>query len=79
MREDLTCTCRSPAQPQWSTKSGTSADDPVWLQGERHALVYATGKDTFFGRAAALVGAAKQQANLQKVIDGLGACCADCF
>ena len=24
-------------------------------QGEKHALVYATGKNTFFGRAAALI------------------------
>ena len=25
-------------------------------QGERHCVVYATGMDTFFGRAAALLG-----------------------
>ena len=37
------------------------------MQGERHAVVYATGSQTFFGRAAALVGGAKQQPNLQKV------------
>ena len=35
-------------------------------------MVYATGRDTFFGRAAALVGGAKQQANLQKVWACLG-------
>ena len=37
------------------------------MQGERHAVVYATGTQTFFGRAAALVGSANQQPNLQKV------------
>ena len=30
-------------------------------------MVYATGSQTFFGRAAALVGQAQQQPNLQKV------------
>ena len=30
-------------------------------------MVYATGTQTFFGRAAALVGSANQQPNLQKV------------
>lgn len=29
-------------------------------QGERHCVVYATGMQTFFGRAAALLGSANQ-------------------
>ncbi len=29
-------------------------------QGEKHALVYATGKNTFFGRAAALIAVCSQ-------------------
>ena len=36
-------------------------------QGERHCVVYATGMQTFFGRAAALLGATNSVANLQKV------------
>ena len=44
-------------------------------QGERHCLVYATGMDTFFGRAAALLGATENVANLQKVMSKIGAIC----
>ena len=36
-------------------------------QGERHALVYATGASTFFGRAAALISGVHNVANIQKV------------
>lgn len=34
-------------------------------QGERHAVVYATGVNTFFGRAAALISGTNNTANLQ--------------
>ncbi len=34
-------------------------------QGERHAVVYATGINTFFGRAAALISGTHNEANLQ--------------
>lgn len=44
-------------------------------QGERHCVVYATGMQTFFGRAAALLGSANQEANLQKVMTRIGAMC----
>ncbi|PSC74572.1 plasma-membrane proton-efflux P-type ATPase [Micractinium conductrix] len=44
-------------------------------QGERHCVVYATGMQTFFGRAAALLGSANQEANLQKVMTRIGALC----
>jgi len=44
-------------------------------QGERHCLVYATGMDTFFGRAAALLGSVENVANLQKVMTRIGAIC----
>jgi hypothetical protein len=36
-------------------------------QGERHAVVYATGANTFFGRAAALISGVNNTANIQKV------------
>ena len=36
-------------------------------QGEQEALVYATGKNTFFGRAAALIAGTNAVANIQKV------------
>ena len=36
-------------------------------QGEKEALVYATGENTFFGRAAALISGTHNVANLQKV------------
>ena len=36
-------------------------------QGERHAVVYATGANTFFGRAANLIGNTHNVANIQKV------------
>eukprot|EP00879_Flechtneria_rotunda_P000132 GHRR01000195.1.p1 GENE.GHRR01000195.1~~GHRR01000195.1.p1 ORF type:complete len:605 (+),score=166.88 GHRR01000195.1:2516-4330(+) len=44
-------------------------------QGERHAVVYATGVNTFFGRAAALIGATNNVANIQKVMTKIGAIC----
>ena len=44
-------------------------------QGEKHAIVYATGANTFFGRAAALIGATNNVANLQKIMTKIGACC----
>eukprot|EP00967_Tisochrysis_lutea_P121044 scaffold199094_cov18-Tisochrysis_lutea.AAC.2 len=34
-------------------------------QGERHAVVYATGVNTFFGRAAALISGTNNVSNLQ--------------
>lgn len=36
-------------------------------QGEQEALVYATGANTFFGRAAALIAGTNAVANIQKV------------
>ena len=39
-------------------------------QGEKEALVYATGENTFFGRAAALISGTHNVANLQKVTAG---------
>ncbi|KAK9802623.1 hypothetical protein WJX73_006394 [Symbiochloris irregularis] len=44
-------------------------------QGEKHAVVYATGKDTFFGRAAALVGQQGSEPNLHKVMTRIGGMC----
>ncbi|KAF8059373.1 PMA1 [Scenedesmus sp. PABB004] len=44
-------------------------------QGERHAVVYATGVNTFFGRAAALIGSTNNVANIQKVMTKIGAMC----
>ena len=44
-------------------------------QGERHCVVYATGLDTFFGRAAALLGASENVANIQKIMTKIGAMC----
>lgn len=44
-------------------------------QGERHAVVYATGLNTFFGRAAALISATNNVANLQIVMNRIGAVC----
>lgn len=44
-------------------------------QGERHCVVYATGMETFFGRAAALLGSAQGTANLQKIMTRIGAFC----
>lgn len=52
-----------------------SAMQHVGVQGEKHAVVYATGKDTFFGRAAALVGEGQSQPNLQKVMSRIGGLC----
>lgn len=36
-------------------------------QGERHAVVYATGPNTFFGRSAALISGVHNVPNIQKV------------
>ena len=36
-------------------------------QGEKHAVVYATGANTFFGRAGALISGVHNVANIQKV------------
>ena len=44
-------------------------------QGEREALVYATGQNTFFGRAAALISSTHSVANLQRVMTHIGAVC----
>jgi len=44
-------------------------------QGERHCVVYATGLDTFFGRAAALLGQSDNVANIQKIMTKIGAMC----
>eukprot|EP00195_Chlamydomonas_chlamydogama_P015211 CAMPEP_0202890410 /NCGR_PEP_ID=MMETSP1392-20130828/817_1 /ASSEMBLY_ACC=CAM_ASM_000868 /TAXON_ID=225041 /ORGANISM="Chlamydomonas chlamydogama, Strain SAG 11-48b" /LENGTH=1114 /DNA_ID=CAMNT_0049573971 /DNA_START=250 /DNA_END=3594 /DNA_ORIENTATION=+ len=44
-------------------------------QGERHCVVYATGVNTFFGRAAALISGTNNVANLQIVMTKIGAMC----
>ena len=44
-------------------------------QGEKEAVVYATGANTFFGRAAALIGATNNVANLQKIMTKIGGTC----
>jgi H+-transporting ATPase len=44
-------------------------------QGERHAVVYATGVNTFFGRAAALISSTNNVANIQKIMTKIGAMC----
>lgn len=44
-------------------------------QGERHCVVYATGMQTFFGRAAALLGQTDNVANIQKIMTRIGAFC----
>lgn len=44
-------------------------------QGERHCCVYATGSNTFFGRAAALIGQTNNVANLQIVMTKIGGVC----
>ena len=44
-------------------------------QGEREALVYATGASTFFGRAAVLIGSTNNVANIQKIMTRIGAVC----
>ncbi|KAI8467454.1 MAG: putative plasma membrane-type proton ATPase [Monoraphidium minutum] len=43
--------------------------------GERHCLVYATGVNTFFGRAAALISSTNNVANIAKVMTKIGAIC----
>eukprot|EP00197_Chlamydomonas_leiostraca_P009511 CAMPEP_0202861326 /NCGR_PEP_ID=MMETSP1391-20130828/2763_1 /ASSEMBLY_ACC=CAM_ASM_000867 /TAXON_ID=1034604 /ORGANISM="Chlamydomonas leiostraca, Strain SAG 11-49" /LENGTH=350 /DNA_ID=CAMNT_0049540695 /DNA_START=57 /DNA_END=1106 /DNA_ORIENTATION=- len=44
-------------------------------QGERHCVVYATGVNTFFGRAAALISGTNNVANLQIIMNRIGAVC----
>lgn len=44
-------------------------------QGEKEALVYATGENTFFGRAAALISGTHNVANLQKIMTRIGGMC----
>nr|P54210.1 RecName: Full=Plasma membrane ATPase; AltName: Full=Proton pump [Dunaliella acidophila]AAB49042.1 plasma membrane proton ATPase [Dunaliella acidophila] len=44
-------------------------------QGERHAVVYATGVNTFFGRAAALISGTHNVANIQRVMNRIGGLC----
>jgi len=44
-------------------------------QGERHCVVYATGSNTFFGRAASLIAATNNVANLQKIMTKIGGTC----
>jgi H+-transporting ATPase len=44
-------------------------------QGERHCVVYATGANTFFGRAASLIAATNNVANLQKIMTKIGSVC----
>ncbi|KAG2497004.1 hypothetical protein HYH03_005008 [Edaphochlamys debaryana] len=43
--------------------------------GERHAVVYATGIHTFFGRAAALISGTHNVANLQIIMTKIGGTC----
>ena len=38
-------------------------------------MVYATGLQTFFGRAASLLGSANSVANIQKIMTRIGAVC----
>lgn len=44
-------------------------------QGEKHALVYATGSNTFFGRAASLIANTHNVANLAKIMVRIGGVC----
>ncbi len=44
-------------------------------QGERHCVVYATGMNTFFGRAAALLGQTENVANIQRVMTSISSMC----
>lgn len=44
-------------------------------QGEKECLVYATGENTFFGRAAALISGTHNVANLQKIMTRIGGTC----
>jgi H+-transporting ATPase len=44
-------------------------------QGEKHAVVYATGLNTFFGRAASLIAGTHNVANLQKIMTRIGGVC----
>ncbi|KAA8496232.1 Plasma membrane ATPase [Porphyridium purpureum] len=47
----------------------------VVKQGEVLAVVYATGSETFFGKAAQLIGDTENESNLQKVMSAIGATC----
>ena len=44
-------------------------------QGEMHALVFATGTNSFFGRTAALISGTENVANIQKIMTRIGAMC----
>ena len=44
-------------------------------QGERHAVVYATGVNTFFGRAASLIAATNNVSNLSVIMTKIGGMC----
>lgn len=44
-------------------------------QGERPCLVYATGSNTFFGKAASLIGTTDNVGHLQTVLTIIGATC----
>jgi H+-transporting ATPase len=44
-------------------------------QGERDCVVYATGVNTFFGRAAVLISGTNNVANIQKIMTRIGAVC----
>lgn len=44
-------------------------------QGERRCVVYATGAQTFFGRAAGLLSGAEQTPNLHKIMTKIGGAC----
>ena len=44
-------------------------------QGERHCVVYATGMETFFGRAAALLGQTENVANIQRIMTSISSMC----
>eukprot|EP00184_Porphyridium_aerugineum_P000100 CAMPEP_0184708258 /NCGR_PEP_ID=MMETSP0313-20130426/37684_1 /TAXON_ID=2792 /ORGANISM="Porphyridium aerugineum, Strain SAG 1380-2" /LENGTH=1010 /DNA_ID=CAMNT_0027169843 /DNA_START=931 /DNA_END=3963 /DNA_ORIENTATION=+ len=47
----------------------------IMKQGEVEAVVYATGMDTFFGKAAALIGATNNAGHLQQVMTAIGSIC----
>jgi magnesium-transporting ATPase (P-type) len=55
--------------------SGVAFSGSTVKMGERHCVVYATGVNTFFGRAAALISGTVNVANIQKVMTKIGAIC----
>ena len=73
--ESFTSTAHSPLPPPPPTPLPIPCAGSTIKQGERHCVVYATGMDTFFGRAAALLGQVNSVANIQKVMTRIGACC----